>query len=417
MVIIGELLTELKPSQDICDIKMAASSSLMAHSLHAHASTETAIKCCKGYMYGNSRIGYSKSKFLTSPTFSHDENSSKWECIEKRPMRNEIRCRAVEIENSLSPFVSKKFELDDVIEAQQFDREILNYIFEVALDMEKIEKSSSKSQMLKGYLMATLFYEPSTRTRLSFESAMKRLGGEVLTTENAREFSSAAKGETLEDTIRTVEGYSDIIVMRHFESGAAKKAAATASIPIINAGDGPGQHPTQALLDVYTIQREIGKLDGIKVGLVGDLANGRTVRSLAYLLAKYKDVKIYFVSPDVVKMKDDIKDYLTSQDVKWEECDNLMEVASECDVVYQTRIQRERFGERVDLYEQARGKYIVDKNVLKVMQRHAVVMHPLPRLDEITVDVDEDPRAAYFRQAKNGLYIRMALVKLLLLGW
>ncbi|TYH21112.1 hypothetical protein ES288_A04G016600v1 [Gossypium darwinii] len=265
--------------------------------------------------------------------------------------------------------------------------------------------------------MATLFYEPSTRTRLSFESAMKRLGGEVLTTENAREFSSAAKGETLEDTIRTVEGYSDIIVMRHFESGAAKRAAATAGIPIINAGDGPGQHPTQALLDVYTIEREIGKLDGIRVGLVGDLANGRTVRSLAYLLAEYQDVKIYFVSPDVVKMKDDIKKYLTRRGVEWEESGDLMEVASKCDVVYQTRIQRERFGERIDLYEEARGKYIVDENVLKVMQSHAVVMHPLPRLDEITVDVDADPRAAYFRQAKNGLYIRMALLKLLLVGW
>ncbi|KAF9590111.1 hypothetical protein IFM89_030859, partial [Coptis chinensis] len=172
-----------------------------------------------------------------------------------------------------------------------------------------------------------------------------------------------------------------------------------------------------ALLDVYTIGREIGKLDGIKVGLVGDLANGRTVRSLAYLLSKYQNVKIYFVAPDVVKMKDDIKDYLTSKGVEWEESTDLMEVASECDVVYQTRIQRERFGERIDLYEQARGKYIVDNKVLSVMQKHAIVMHPLPRLDEITVDVDSDPRAAYFRQAKNGLYIRMALLKLLLVGW
>ncbi|GAB4844928.1 Aspartate carbamoyltransferase 1, chloroplastic [Ancistrocladus abbreviatus] len=313
--------------------------------------------------------------------------------------------------------VGKKFQLDDVIEAQQFDRDILNAIFEVAREMENIEKNSSGSQILKGYLMATLFYEPSTRTRLSFESAMKRLGGEVLTTENAREFSSAAKGETLEDTIRTVEGYSDIIVMRHFESGAARRAAATAKIPVINAGDGPGQHPTQALLDVYTIVRELGRLDGITVGLVGDLAHGRTVRSLAYLLTKYNDVKIYFVSPDVVKMKDDIKDYLSLQNVKWEESADLMEVASKCDVVYQTRIQRERFGERVGLYAEARGKYIVDRNVLNVMQKHAVIMHPLPRLDEITVDVDEDPRAAYFRQAKNGLYSRMALLKLLLLGW
>lgn len=313
--------------------------------------------------------------------------------------------------------VGKKFQLDDVIEAQQFDRDILNEIFQVAREMELIEKNSSRSKILRGFLMATLFYEPSTRTRLSFESAMKRLGGEVLTTENAREFSSAAKGETLEDTIRTVEGYSDIIVMRHFESGAARRAASTASIPVINAGDGPGQHPTQALLDVYTIEREIGRLDGIRLGLVGDLANGRTVRSLAYLIAKYRDIKIYFVSPDVVKMKDDIKDYLTSQGVEWEESTDLYEVASKCDVIYQTRIQRERFGERIDLYEAARGKYIVGEKVLSMMPKHAVVMHPLPRLDEITVDVDADPRAAYFRQAKNGLYIRMALLKLLLLGW
>eukprot|EP00268_Persea_americana_P058133 TRINITY_DN7008_c0_g1_i1.p1 TRINITY_DN7008_c0_g1~~TRINITY_DN7008_c0_g1_i1.p1 ORF type:complete len:414 (-),score=101.40 TRINITY_DN7008_c0_g1_i1:351-1592(-) len=332
------------------------------------------------------------------------------------PMR-ESRCYSLGTAKQPSFSLGVKFQLDDVIEAQQFDRDILNAIFEVAREMERIEKNSPGSQILKGYLMATLFYEPSTRTRLSFESAMKRLGGEVLTTENAREFSSAAKGETLEDTIRTVEGYADIIVMRHFESGAARRAASTASIPVINAGDGPGQHPTQALLDVYTIEREIGKLDGITVGLVGDLANGRTVRSLAYLLAKYQDVKIYFVAPDVVKMKDDIKDYLTSKGVEWEESSDLMEVASKCDVVYQTRIQRERFSERVDLYEEARGKYIVDTSVMKVLQKHAVIMHPLPRLDEITVDVDGDPRAAYFRQAKNGLYIRMALLKLLLLGW
>ncbi|GFZ21948.1 similar to PYRIMIDINE B [Actinidia rufa] len=303
--------------------------------------------------------------------------------------RSGVRRQAFDVGDKPSFFVGNKFQFDDVIEAQQFDRDILNAIFEVTREMEKVEKNSPGSQILKGFLMATLFYEPSTRTRLSFESAMKRLGGEVLTTENAREFSSAAKGETLEDTIRTVEGYSDIIVMRHFESGAARRAAATASIPVINAGDGPGQHPTQALLDVYTIEREIGKLDGIKVGLVGDLANGRTVRSLAYLLSKYQDVKIYFVSPEV----DDIKDFLTSKGVEWEESDDLMEVASKCDVVYQTRIQRERFGERIDLYEAARGNYIVDRAVLDVMQKHAVVMHPLPRLDEITVDVDEDPRA------------------------
>ncbi|KAI3820507.1 hypothetical protein L1987_08055 [Smallanthus sonchifolius] len=341
-------------------------------------------------------------------------NSMTWQQTGSR-----IQCGALngKTKNNLGFLKGNMFQLDDVIEAQQFDREILSAIFEVAREMETIEKASRGNQLLKGYLMATLFYEPSSRTRLSFESAMKRLGGEVLTTENAREFSSAAKGETLEDTIRTVEGYSDIIVMRHFESGAARRAAMTANIPVINAGDGPGEHPTQALLDVYTIEREVGKLDGIKVGLVGDLANGRTVRSLAYLLAKFKDVKIYFVSPEVVKMKDDIKEYLTSKGIKWEESVDLMEVASKCDVVYQTRIQKERFGERIDLYDEARGRYIVDRDVLSVMQKHAVVMHPLPRLDEITVEVDEDPRAAYFRQAKNGLYIRMALLKLLLVGW
>ncbi|XP_050246820.1 aspartate carbamoyltransferase 2, chloroplastic-like isoform X3 [Quercus robur] len=401
---------------------MAVSSSLFTSSLQGSMVAPKTLKCYREYMCSPSNLscrqsGYSKSVYLTHSRLLPSGKLLKREQTDGVSPKDRIQCCAVQVENAPSFSVGKKFQLDDVIEAQQFDRDILGAIFKVAREMEKIEKNSPGSQILKGYLMATLFYEPSTRTRLSFESAMKRLGGEVLTTENAREFSSAAKGETLEDTIRTIEGYSDIIVMRHFESGAAKRAAVTAGIPIINAGDGPGQHPTQALLDVYTIEREVGKLDGIKVGLVGDLANGRTVRSLAYLLAKYQDVKIYFVSPDVVKMKDDIKDYLTSKGVEWEESTDLMEVASKCDVVYQTRIQKERFGERIDQYEEARGKYIVDQNVLDVMQKHAVVMHPLPRLDEITVDVDGDPRAAYFRQAKNGLYIRMALLKLLLVGW
>ncbi|KAK9046244.1 hypothetical protein V6N11_052137 [Hibiscus sabdariffa] len=397
---------------------MASSTLFSMCSLKSKSFDIKAINSNKEFKFNASNLPVKamlSSDFMNSRLLT-DVNLLKWGQSE-RLLTDRMQCHAVEVEKVPAYTMGKKFQLDDVIEAQQFDRETLNAIFEVAKKMENIEKKSPGSQILKGYLMATLFYEPSTRTRLSFESAMKRLGGEVLTTENAREFSSAAKGETLEDTIRTVEGYSDIIVMRHFESGAAKRAASTAGIPIINAGDGPGQHPTQALLDVYTIEREIGKLDGIRVGLVGDLANGRTVRSLAYLLAKYQDVKIYFVSPDVVKMKDDIKDYLTSMGVKWEESADLMEVAAKCDVVYQTRIQRERFGERIDLYEEARGKYIVDKDVLKVMQKHAVVMHPLPRLDEITVEVDADPRAAYFRQAKNGLYIRMALLKLLLVGW
>ncbi|KAJ4886985.1 hypothetical protein Rs2_26733 [Raphanus sativus] len=336
------------------------------------------------------------NEFFPSNHLSTPLESSKL-CLTAYPKKSiapikGVRCHAMQVETR-EPFTAgKKFQLSDVIEGQQFDREMLSAIFDVAREMEKIEKSSSQSEILKGYLMATLFYEPSTCTRLSFESAMKRLGGEVLTTENAREFSSAAKGETLEDTIRTVEGYSDIIVMRHFKSGAARKAAATANIPVINAARwhkcSTSWRPCQ-----------------------------RKNSQVACILARQiKDVKIYFVSPEVVKMKDDIKDYLTSNGVEWEESSDLMEVASKCDVVYQTRIQRERFGERLDLYEAARGKYIVDKALLGVMQRNAVIMHPLPRLDEITADVDADPRAAYFRQAKNGLFIRMALLKLLLVG-
>ncbi|BDA43342.1 Aspartate carbamoyltransferase, chloroplastic [Coccomyxa sp. Obi] len=280
--------------------------------------------------------------------------------------------------------------------------------------MEDIRPATPESRQLEGRIMSTLFYEPSTRTRLSFESAMARLGGTVLSTESAGEFSSAAKGETLQDTIRTVEGYADVIVLRHFQAGSSMTAASVASIPIINAGDGPGQHPTQALLDVYTIQREIGRLDNLRIGLVGDLANGRTVRSLAYLLSMYKGIKFYFVAPDVVRMQADIKEFLTGRNIEWEEVDDLAQVAGDVDVLYQTRIQKERFQDRPQDYEAARGKYIIDKETMKVLRKDAVIMHPLPRVDEIKPEVDSDPRAAYFRQTKNGLYIRMALLKLAL---
>ncbi len=300
-----------------------------------------------------------------------------------------------------------------VVEAQQFDRSLLADIFSVTKEMEEVV-SRYGSNILNRRIMATLFYEPSTRTRLSFESAMHRLGGEVMTTESAQEFSSAAKGETLEDTIRIVEGYADVIVLRHFQSGAARRAADVASVPILNAGDGPGQHPTQALLDVYTIQKEIGRLDGISVAMVGDLANGRTVRSLAYLLAKYDDVTLYFVAPDVVRMKEDIKDYLRRHRVRFQEEKDLLDVSRKVDVIYQTRIQRERFGDRIEDYEQARGRYVVDMQVMEALSEQARVMHPLPRVDEIAPEVDPDPRAAYFRQAHNGLYIRMALLRMVL---
>jgi aspartate carbamoyltransferase catalytic subunit len=304
-------------------------------------------------------------------------------------------------------------KLFHVIEAQQFDRPLLAEIFAVTKEMEEVV-SRYGSNILSRRLMASLFYEPSTRTRLSFESAMMRLGGQVVTTESAREFSSAAKGETLEDTIRIVEGYSDVIVIRHYEGGSARRAAEVASVPIINAGDGPGQHPTQALLDIYTIQKEIGRLDNFKIAMVGDLANGRTVRSLAYLLSKYEDVKIFFVAPRVVRMKDDIKAHLDEHGVEWEEAEDLIAVVKEADVVYQTRIQRERFGDRIEDYEKARGKYVIDGTVMEALPDSSVVLHPLPRVDEIVPEVDSDPRAAYFRQAHNGLYIRMALLRMVL---
>ena len=305
--------------------------------------------------------------------------------------------------------------LRHVVEAQQFDRGTMAEIFAVAREMEQVVQHYG-SNILARRVMATLFYEPSTRTRLSFESAMRRLGGEVITTDSAQEFSSAAKGETLEDTIRIVGGYADVIVLRHFESDASRRAASVSPVPVISAGDGPGQHPTQALLDVYTIEREIGRLDGISIALVGDLANGRTARSLCYLLAKFESPRIFFVAPEVVRMRGDIKDYLDRHGIRWQESDDLGAVAGEVDVIYQTRIQRERFGDRVQEYQQARGHYVVDSSILERMSADAIVMHPLPRVDEIVPEVDQDPRAAYFRQAHNGLYVRMALLRMILAG-
>jgi aspartate carbamoyltransferase catalytic subunit len=299
------------------------------------------------------------------------------------------------------------------IEAQQFNVDLLADVFAMAREMEQVVQHYG-SNILSRRVMATLFYEPSTRTRLSFESAMVRLGGSVLTTENAKEFSSAAKGETLEDTIRVVAGYADVIVMRHYENGASKRASLVSRVPIINAGDGAGQHPTQALLDMYTIQREIGRLDEIAIAMVGDLANGRTVRSLCYLLAKYKNPKLYFIAPPVVRMKDDIKDYLRRHKVYFEEMEDLYAIAPKVDVIYQTRIQKERFDDRIGDYEKARGRYIINRSVLDCMRSDSVVMHPLPRIDEIDPEIDSDPRAAYFRQAHNGLYVRMALLRILL---
>ena len=307
-------------------------------------------------------------------------------------------------------------KLHHVIQAQQFNPEILEELFTEAGQMEDLIKSGHRIEILKGKGMASLFYEPSTRTRASFEIAMRKLGGEVIfSTENAREFSSAAKGETLEDTIRIISDYfPDVIVLRHFESGAAARAAELSQVSIINAGDGSGQHPTQALLDLFTIKKEIHHIDDISIAMVGDLANGRTVRSLSYLLSKFSGVRIFFVAPEIIKMKDDIKEHLRENNIWFTEETDLKAVASQVDVIYQTRIQKERFGDRIQDYEKARGVYIIDNEIMSLMKINAIVMHPLPRCDEIKKEVDADHRAAYFRQAQNGLFIRMALLKMIL---
>ena len=298
-----------------------------------------------------------------------------------------------------------------VIESQQFSRTLLEDLFARSEEM-KGEPHRFVGR-LAGQVMAALFYEPSTRTRLSFEAAMLRLGGTTMGTDNAREFSSASKGETLEDTIRIVSGYADVIVLRHNEEGAARRAAAVSTVPIINAGDGPGQHPTQALLDLYTIRDELGRIDTVRVAMVGDLANGRTVRSLTYLLSKFKAIKFWFVAPPQVAMHDDLKTHLDEHQLPWVETQDLDAVLPEVDVVYMTRIQKERFTDP-ETYNAVKGVYRIDRRSMALMRKYAILMHPLPRVDEIAPEVDEDPRAAYFRQARNGLHVRMALLDRLL---
>lgn len=305
------------------------------------------------------------------------------------------------------------FTLDHVIESQQFDRDLLELVFQTA-DQMKTDLYGERrlARLLDGKIMASLFYEPSTRTRFSFESAMRRLGGSVITTENAREFSSAAKGESLSDSTRIMNGYADVIVMRHNEAGSAARAAEISTIPIINAGDGAGQHPTQALLDMYTIVDAFPGVNDLKIAMVGDLRYGRTVRSLSYLLTKYEKVEIIFVSPPVCKMEGDIKAYLDKYSISWREETDLEKVAPEVDCIYMTRIQKERF-HSVEDYQAAASKYILSPELVFAMKPSAIIMHPLPRVDEIPGEVDGDPRARYFEQAQNGLYIRMALLYLL----
>ncbi len=291
---------------------------------------------------------------------------------------------------------------------KQLTRADTEEIIRVALEMEKV-RTKGKSDLLKGKVLASLFYEPSTRTRLSFETAMLRLGGDVLTAEGIQ-FSSLYKGETIEDTMEMVSGYADIIAMRHPEQGSADIAAKASRVPFINAGDGPGQHPSQALLDLFTIQKECGKIDSLHVAMVGDLRYGRTVHSLSYLLGLYTNVRFTLVSPKELTMPEKVTSFLREKNIPFVETTDIT-ASLDADMMYMTRVQQERFADKSE-YERLKLKYVLTAPMLKT--KKVVVMHPLPRVGEIATDVDALPNAAYFRQAGNGVPVRMALLAMLL---
>ena len=299
-------------------------------------------------------------------------------------------------------------KLSHIISASQFDKKNLDKIFEIA---DKIKQNKFRKDFMSGRIMATLFYEPSTRTRLSFESAMIKLGGRVITTENASEFSSVAKGENLEDTIRVVHSFCDVIVLRHPQVGASKIAAKFSKVPIINAGDGEGEHPTQAILDLYTIFSKYKK-GNFTIAMVGDLKNGRTIHSLALLLSLYQNIKIIFVSPQALAIPKFLKEHLNRKKIKFDQTESLDDALKQADIIYQTRIQKERFKTESD-YSRYFGRYIIDQKSLKLLKKNAVIMHPLPRINEISPQVDKDQRAIYFEQAQNGVYTRMAILMFL----
>ncbi len=296
-----------------------------------------------------------------------------------------------------------------IVESQQFTVPKLLELFERTELMKKIVARGGTNDYERK-IMASLFYKPSTRTRFSFESAMYRLGGKVLSTEQASEFSSEITGEVLEDTIQIISNYCDVIVLRHPEEGGAKRAAAVSQVPVINAGDGSGgQHPTQALLDLYTISHELKTLDGLSVAFIGALKSGRTIHSLAYLLSKFERVKLYFIAPDELQIKKNILEHLDEHGVSYQLASTMDDIINRVDVVYQTRIDTSKPENRhID-----RTPYNIDKNVLQRMKYNSIIMHPMPRSIEISPAVDADPRAAFFRQSQNGLYVRMALLSML----
>jgi aspartate carbamoyltransferase catalytic subunit len=318
------------------------------------------------------------------------------------------------LENPYLPFGdhrSAPFYGKDILSVKQFSRADLDYTFGVAHEMREMVARVGTFDLLKGKILANLFYEPSTRTSSSFTSAMERLGGSVIPINEVR-YSSVSKGESLPDTVRTLECYADVIVLRHPEVGASALAAQYARKPIINAGDGVGEHPTQALLDLFTIHEELGEVDGLIVTMLGDLKYGRTVHSLARLLSLY-NIKLHYVSPDILRMPPEIISELNDKGISQHEHQMLEEVLAQTDVLYVTRVQKERFADLND-YENVKGAYVITPEVMADAKAKMIVMHPLPRVGEISMEFDDDPRAAYFRQMEYGLYVRMALLAIVL---
>lgn len=301
-----------------------------------------------------------------------------------------------------------KFEGRDIISIKDFSREEISYIFKVAKTMEPL--AAKGSTMLRGKILATLFFEASTRTRLSFESAMHRLGGSTIGFAEA-EIASVKKGENLADTIRTVENYADVIALRHPLEGAARLAAEFSKVPIMNGGSGAEEHPTQALLDLYTMQKEKGKIDGLKIAMVGDLRYGRTVHSLAYALSLY-NIELYLISPETLRMRREVLQTIKEK-IPVTEKTGLEKVIPLVDVLYVTRIQKERFPEAAE-YAKVKGSYRIDLKTLSEAKKDLAILHPLPRVDEIAAEVDGTPFARYFQQVRNGIVVRMALLALIL---
>lgn len=299
--------------------------------------------------------------------------------------------------------------MKNIITTNQFDKKEVEKILARARLMEKSVKKGSVKQILKDKIVACIFFEPSTRTRLSFETAALKLGAKVISAENAMENSSTHKGESIEDTTKILCSYSDIVVIRHPQAGTLEKAAKVATKPLINAGDGANQHPSQGFLDLYTIKKEHGRLTNLNIGFGGDLLNSRTLKSLVPFLRLYSGNKFYFISPKELELPREFIKELKAQGVAFEELRSLEEKLGELDVLYMTRVQKERFVNEKD-YNKVKDLFIFKKEHLKKLKKDAIIMHPLPKINEIELEVDADPRAAYFRQAENGIYIRMALL-------